>query len=269
MSDREVRARQVVYGPVSSWRLGRSLGVDALSTPSKTCSFDCLYCQLGPTVHSRIRRGKFVPAAAVRAQLSAVREVAIDAVTFSGIGEPTLASNLGELVTAAREAMPGHRLAILTNGSLIWRRNVRRELLAFDTVVVKLDAPTEPIFRMVNRPCGRVTLAQVVDGIERFRGLFAGKLALQMMFVAANKDRADEMATLARRLCPDEVQLNTPLRPCAVAPLSEVEMSVIEAEFVGLPVLNVYRADRPRVTFVDETETLRRRPAERREGGCA
>jgi len=110
-------------------------------------------------------------------------------------------------------------------------------------------------------------LAEILWGIRRFREEFQGKLALQMMFVEANRDRAEEMAEIARDLSPDEIQLNTPLRPNPERPLSPEEMEQIEAAFVGLPVLNVYKAARPEVVFLDEEETRRRRPqqeAERR-----
>jgi wyosine [tRNA(Phe)-imidazoG37] synthetase (radical SAM superfamily) len=108
-------------------------------------------------------------------------------------------------------------------------------------------------------------LAEVLWGIRRFREEFQGKLILQMMFVGANRDRAGEMAEIACDLSPDEVQLNTPLRPSPVLPLSPAEMDEVEAAFAGLPVLNVYKAARPEVAFLDEEETQRRRPLQKAE----
>ena len=262
----------IVYGPVPSWRLGRSLGVDAVSPPNKTCSFDCIYCQLGRTRHPLTERQVFVQPSQLRQELAEVGEIPIDYVTFSGVAEPTLAANLGELVAVVRERFG--RSAILTNSSLMKQGDVRQDLALFDVVVAKVDAPDELLYQQINRPFVDYTLAEVLWGIRRFREEFQGKLALQMMFVnselGANQDRAEEMAEIARDLSPDEVQLNTPLRPSPVPPLSPAEMDEIEAAFAGLPVLNVYKATRPEVVFLDEEETRRRRPrqeAEKRRGG--
>jgi len=249
-----------VYGPVPSWRLGRSLGIDAMSTKGKTCSFDCMYCQLGRTVHPLTTRQRFVEPEALRRELAQVGNVPVDTVTFSGVGEPTLAANLAELVVVGRETLPGRPVAILTNASLISREDVRRDLALFDVVVAKLDAASEELFRQINRSLVPCALDDIVVGLRRFRQAFGGKLALQMMFVEANRKWAAEMAALARSCAPDEVQLNTPLRPSPVPPLSPTEMEGIEAAFAGLPAVNVYKAKRPKVTPLDETETGRRRP---------
>jgi wyosine [tRNA(Phe)-imidazoG37] synthetase (radical SAM superfamily) len=255
----------LIYGPVPSWRLGRSLGVDAVSAPSKTCSFDCVYCQLGRTRHPLTERQVFVQPSQLRQELAEVGEISIDYVTFSGVAEPTLAANLGELVAVVRERF-AQPVAVLTNSSLMKRGDVRQDLALFDVVVAKVDAPDELLYQQINRPFVNDTLAEVLWGIRRFRDEFQGKLALQMMFVGQSpllrcrRDHAEEMAEIARDLSPDEVQLNTPLRPSPVPPLSLAEMDEIEAAFAGLPVLNVYRATRPEVVFLDEEETRRRRP---------
>jgi wyosine [tRNA(Phe)-imidazoG37] synthetase (radical SAM superfamily) len=257
---------RLIYGPVPSWRLGRSLGVDPVSAPSKTCSFDCIYCQLGRTRHPLTERQVFVQPSQLRQELAEVGDIPMDYVTFSGVAEPTLAANLAELVAVVRERFV-QPVAILTNSSLMKQGDMRQDLALFDAVVAKVDAPDELLYQQINRPFVNYTLAEVLWGIRRFRGEFQGKLALQMMFVEANRDRAEEMAEIARDLSPDEIQLNTPLRPNPERPLSPEEMEEIEAAFVGLPVLNVYKAARPEVVFLDEEETRRRRPqqeAERR-----
>jgi wyosine [tRNA(Phe)-imidazoG37] synthetase (radical SAM superfamily) len=139
---------------------------------------------------------------------------------------------------------------------------VCRDLDLFDIVVAKVDAPDEPLFQQINRPVVSDTLEDILWGVQRFREAFAGQLALQMMFVPTNRERAAEMAEIARRLRPDEVQLNTPLRPSPVPPLSSDAMDQVETAFAGLPVINVYKAARPEVATLDDTETRRRRPAE-------
>ena len=251
--------RSIVYGPVSSWRLGRSLGIDLLSTTTKTCSFDCVYCQLGAGQPADERR-ELVSIHEVAASLEEVRHVPADYATFSGMGEPTLARKLGEAIEIARSLL--HLpVAVLTNSSLLSREDVRQELARADVVVAKVDAPTEELFQQINRPCPSFHLADILNGISEFRRGFSGKLALQMMFVEVNKEYAAEMARIARDLLPDEVQINTPLRPCPVEPLSKEELDRIKREFSGLKrVVTVYEATTPEVVPLHREETLRRRP---------
>jgi len=255
----------IIYGPVPSWRLGRSLGVDLLPGDGKTCSFDCLYCQLGRTTRCLTERADFVPLDTVRRELERARGVAADYVTFAGMGEPTLASNLGEAIRLAR-AVLGLPVAVLTNSSLMAREDVREDLSGADVVVAKLDAPNERLFRRINRPSPDCRLQDVVRAISLFRAEYAGKLALEIMFVRANKASATEMATMARELSPDEVQINTPLRPCAVAPLAAKEIAAIRGQFADIAVLTVYEGARPVVMPLDVGETLRRRPTAARRG---
>jgi wyosine [tRNA(Phe)-imidazoG37] synthetase (radical SAM superfamily) len=249
----------IVYGPVPSWRLGRSLGVDLTLGDVKTCSFDCIYCQLGRTDRPLVERAQFVSLEALAAEMEAARGVGADYVTFSGMGEPTLAANLGEAIRLARRTL-GLPVAVLTNSSLMTRKDVREELACADVVVAKLDAPNQQLFERINRPVADVSLQDIVHAISLFKAEHKGKLALQMMFVRANKGLAAEMAALARRLAPDEVQINTPLRPSPVVPLTQAEMASIREHFRGIPVIGVYDTPRPTVTPLDIGETLRRRP---------
>ena len=250
----------IIYGPVPSWRLGRSLGIDLLSTRGKTCSFDCVYCQLGRTVHFVIERKEFVPISRLVVELESVRGVAADYATFSGVGEPTLARNLGQAIKIVKPVL-GLPVAVLTNSSLMPRQDVRQELARADVVVAKLDAPNEKLFRVINKPGSGYSLNEILQGIKRFRSEFSGKLALQMMFVEANKDYASEMARVAEQLSPDEVQLNTPLRPCAAKPLPPEDISAIRQAFLGFRnVLTVYGAPRPAVAPLNVEEIRRRRP---------
>jgi len=255
----------IIYGPVPSWRLGRSLGIDLLPGDGKTCSFDCVYCQLGRTTRPLAERAEFVSLEALAQELKGVRRIGADYVTFSGMGEPTLAINLGEAIRLARRTL-GLPIAVLTNSSLMPSADVRQDLGYADVVVAKLDAPNEELFRRINRPLVGYSLEEIVRAISSFRAGYQGKLALDMMFIRANKRLASEMAALARRLVPDEVQVNTPLRPCAVAPLIAEEIAAIRAEFGGLPVVTVYEAARPQVSPLDVDETLRRRPSARHPG---
>jgi wyosine [tRNA(Phe)-imidazoG37] synthetase (radical SAM superfamily) len=253
-------ANSIIYGPVPSWRLGRSLGIDLLSTREKTCSFDCVYCQLGKTVHPEVERKEFVSLDSLGRELKTAEGIAADYATFSGMGEPSLASNLGEAIKLVKSALK-LPVAVLTNSSLIPREDVRRELALADVVVAKVDAPTEELFRKINRPIRSQTLAEILKALQLFRETYHGKLAIQMMFFGANRGYAADMAKTAGPLSPDEVQINTPLRPCGVTPLSAEEVAAIEREFSNFRnVFTVYGALKPEVTPFDLTETLRRRP---------
>ncbi len=246
--------------------MGRSLGIDPVSTKSKTCSFDCVYCQLGHTVHPLTDRKEFVTVEEMVGELKKLELPPLDYVTFSGMAEPTLAKNLGELVTAVKEIL-SRPVAILTNSSLIIREDVRRDLTLMDLVVAKIDAPNEKLFRQINRPFTCHSLKDIIEGVRRFREEFGGMLALQMMFIEANAGYAKAMAAIARSLSPDEVQINTPLRPSPVPPLSPERIAAVEKEFHGLKIISVYRAARPEVSPLDEAETLRRRPQSETRGG--
>jgi len=209
-----------------------------------------------------IERKEFVPISRLVVELESVRGVAADYATFSGVGEPTLASNLGEAIEVVKSQL-GLPVAILTNSSLMPREDVRQRLARADVVVAKLDAPTEELFHTINRPVINYSLTEVLEGLRRFRLEFRGKLALQMMFVEANKECANDMAGIAELLSPDEVQLNTPLRPCAVSPLPPEEISRIRQAFSRFKnVLTVYEATRPEVVPLNVEETRRRRPEE-------
>ena len=250
----------IIYGPVPSWRLGRSLGVDLLPPGGKTCSFNCIYCQLGRTTTSTTERREFVSMAQLAEELQGVKGIVADYVTFSGTGEPTLASNLGQAIELAKSILP-LPVAVLTNSSLISREDVRRDLAKADVVVAKLDAHIQELFTQINRPVADLLLGDIVEGIRLFRREFKGKLCLQIMFIEANKGFAPEIAQIASSLSPDEVQLDTPLRPCPVEPLTPPQMASIKGNFDNLEnVLTVYEAPRPEVTPLNLDETLRRRP---------
>ncbi|MEA2075557.1 MAG: radical SAM protein [Euryarchaeota archaeon] len=255
-----------LYGPVASWRLGRSLGVDILSTTEKTCSFDCVYCQLGGTENKTAERKVYVRTDAIEREISEIADTiadTTDVITFAGMGEPTLGANLGEVAAAIRRQCPKTPIAILTNSALVTDKQVQEELKKLDIVVAKLDAPNQRIFELVNRPVtDEIRLEAIIKGLTEFRRGYKGKLCLQMMFIDENKESGAEMARIAQKIQPDEVQLNTPLRPCAVKPLSQEEMERIEKHFKGFKVSSVYEKMKPEVRVIDKVEVIKRRGAE-------
>lgn len=221
---------------------------------------NCVYCQLGRTTSTTIERGEFVSMARLTAELKEVRGINADYVTFSGTSEPTIASNLGQAIDLAKSIL--HLpVAVLTNSSLISREDVRGDLAKADVVVAKIDAHNQELFRQVNRPMAGLMLSDIITGIKLFKSRFAGKLCLQVMFIEANRIFAKEIAKIASYLSPDEVQLNTPLRPCPVKPLPPPQMASIKGDFHNFGnVVTVYEAPRPEVEPLNLQETLRRRP---------
>jgi len=224
--------RRSVYGPVASRRLGFSLGVDII--PFKTCTLDCVYCQLGSTGRTTVRRGRWFPPKEILAQ---VREALgsgqrIDAVTFSGSGEPTLCRDLGLLIRSIKK-MTKVPVVVLTNGTLLTRPDVRRELAAADVVVPSLDAVSAPLFRRVNRPHRSLDNRRIIDGLARFREEFAGEIRLEVMLVKGLNDTPAALRALeaaVARIRPDRIELNTVVRPPAdlgAAPLSAAALARI------------------------------------------
>jgi wyosine [tRNA(Phe)-imidazoG37] synthetase (radical SAM superfamily) len=250
---------KTVYGPVPSWRLGRSLGIDVICSEKKVCSFDCIYCQLGKTKIRTLDRQQFIELERLEQDLyNYLLEISADIFTLSGSGEPTLASNLVEVIELLRTftELP---LGILTNSSLITDPKVRKELYQLDVVVAKLDAKDQRTFELINQPLEGIKIDQIIDGLKKFRNNFQGKLAIQLMFVQENKGTAKDLAAVVSEIRPDEVQINTPLRPCNVPPLSESEINEIETHFQELNFESVYSSKKPEVKIVDENEMLFRR----------
>jgi wyosine [tRNA(Phe)-imidazoG37] synthetase (radical SAM superfamily) len=229
-----------VYGPVSSWRLGRSLGIDPVSTGrGKICSFDCVYCQAGPSDIITGKRKIFVPTRDILEEIKSLGPVKIDYITFSGASEPTLAKNLGEIIKGVKKIRK-EKVAVLTNSSLLDRKDVRKDLSCADFVAAKLDAHAAGVFKNMSRPEKKIKLKNILKGIKDFKSSFSGRFALQIMFTAGNKKYAEELAKLARDIAADEVYLNTPLRPSLVKPLSKKEMREIKKHFSGMEVITVY-----------------------------
>lgn len=254
---------QYIYGPVPSWRLGSSLGIDLLSQAEKICNFDCLYCQLGQNKKYTLERKAYVPIKEVIDELGELPDTNIDYITFSGRGEPTLAANLGEGIKAVK-LIRKEPVAVLTNGSLMGMDEVRKEIISADFVVAKLDAYSPESLREINRPAEGIEFGNVLEGIKTFKKSFKGKLALQMMFIDNNKNDVDKLIYLANYIKPDEVQVNTPLRPCGIKALTKEEILTIKNSFIasckGVNVVSAYdeRANKNIVSLSDE-DTLKRR----------
>ncbi|MBF0479389.1 MAG: radical SAM protein [Candidatus Omnitrophica bacterium] len=232
-----------------------SLGIDPLSTLHKTCNFDCSYCQLGPSEGIVSDRRVFVPAEDIMDEIHALpSDIKIDYYTFSGRGEPTLAKNIGEMIELIK-GVKERKVAVITNSTLLDRPDVRFELRKADFVLAKLDAFDEESFRAINQPHPSIKFNSFIQGIKDFRREFKNKLALQVMFTDVNKEHAEAVASICREIAPEEIQLNTPLRPSGVKPLEEGDMEKIKHIFSGLPVLMVYDVESLKFSPMDHKNT--------------
>ncbi len=252
------RKYKYIYGPVPSWRLGSSLGIDPVSKGRKICSFDCIYCQIGKTGLLTNERGIFINCKDIIEELDSLPPLKIDYITFSGAGEPTLAGNLGEMIKAVKQIRK-EKIAVISNSSLFYREDVRKDLQLADFVMAKFDAPTQGILTAINQPMKAINIEQIISGIKTFKETFRGRLALQIMFMEQNIKYAKEIAQIAKEIKPDEVQLNTPLRQCKVRPLTKSEMDNIERYFSGLNTVSVYNAKKKDTKPVSSEDTLKRR----------
>ena len=203
---------RAVYGPVKSWRFGMSLGIDPLFIDS-ICSFNCFYCQLGNIDQHTNERKVYVSTEKVVDDFKAVtRDNPFDVITYSGNGEPTLATNLQEMILAIKALTDAHQ-SILTNATTLLIPEVIEALCLLDKVSVKIDAGSENIFQRMNRPVAGITLQLVLDGIENLKKHFSGELEVQTMFSSVNISDLDNYIELLNSIKPDLVQLNTPTRP--------------------------------------------------------
>ena len=228
----------IAFGPVPSRRLGRSLGINNI--PAKVCSYSCIYCQLGKTIELTSKRRTFYTPEKVFMEVERrLREVKakgerVDYLTFVPDGEPTLDENLGVQIDLLQELKVP--IAILTNSSLLWREDVRAELLKLDLVSLKVDAVSERVWRRINRPEKSLRLENILDGILAFSKEFKGRLITETMLVEGiGYDREiEDIAEFLSRVRPDKAYVAIPTRPPAeswVKPAREETINKAFQEF--------------------------------------
>jgi wyosine [tRNA(Phe)-imidazoG37] synthetase (radical SAM superfamily) len=226
-----------LFGPVPSRRLGLSLGVDLI--PPKTCPFDCIYCEVGPTTVKTRARREYIPAAAIISELEEYFSGAgplPDYVTLAGSGEPTLNSGLGRIIARLKEISTAP-VAVLTNGALLNDPEVRLELRPADVILPSLDAVTPELFQAINRPVAGLPAAAMIAGLIALRSEYAGQIWLEVLLLRRLNDSPAELAKLKDALeliRPDKVHLNTAVRPVVedyALPLSTEELAKIAAFF--------------------------------------
>jgi wyosine [tRNA(Phe)-imidazoG37] synthetase (radical SAM superfamily) len=219
------------YGPVPSRRLGRSLGVDLI--PTKICTYNCIYCQIHKTTLRTLERREYVPASLI---LQDVREAlrdcgeAVDYISCSGSGEPTLNSAIGEIIEGIKE-LTRIPVAVITNSSLLHLKEVRQALLKADVIMPSLDAVTPAVFQAVNRPHPSLEIMEIIEGLAALRREYSGQIWLEILLCQGVNNGQAEIEGLQqaiRAIRPDRVQLNTVVRPAVEAYASALTMDQME-----------------------------------------
>jgi wyosine [tRNA(Phe)-imidazoG37] synthetase (radical SAM superfamily) len=210
----------IVFGPIPSRRLGRSLGINNI--PPKTCSYSCVYCQVGRTSSLTIKRKSFFnpediyKETAVKIKLLEDKGEKIDYITFVPDGEPTLDINLGASIKLLREF--GIKIAVITNGSMLWDDTVKKDLIIADLISIKIDSVFRGIWKKINRPHGELKLNNITRGILEFSGSYQGTLYTESMLVEELNDTVESLyltADFIKNLQPAKAYLLVPTRPPA------------------------------------------------------
>ncbi|GET28532.1 radical SAM protein [Prolixibacter sp. SD074] len=262
-----------LFGPVPSRRLGMSLGIDLI--PKKVCSLNCVYCEVGKTTKLTTDRLEYVKYDKVIAELKDFmsNNPTIDYITFSGSGEPTLNSRIGDVLNFVKDNYPDVKTAVLTNGTLLSDKNLRKELLKADVILPSLDAAGQEAFEKINRPAPELSLQNYIQGMIDFRKEYEGKIWLEVLFLKGYNDSKDELIRLKeaiKKIKPDSVQLNTLDRPGTVEgliPLTKEELQHI-IDFWGFSNVEIIASEVERTTIesyrsdVESAilETIARRP---------
>jgi len=225
-----VNRSKYLYGPVPSRRLGRSLGVDIV--PFKTCTLDCIYCQLGKTTRQTVQRKEYVPIDDILAELKTLLDAGLqtDYITIGGSGEPTLHSGLGRLISGIKKLTP-IPVAVLTNGTLFFLPEVRADCAAADVILPSLDAGDRAAFDKVNRPHDQITFDRLVDGLCALRKEYPGQIWLEVFCIERFNTGNPQLAKIAeavKKIRPDKVHLNTAVRPTAEPGVEKVAPEKLE-----------------------------------------
>ncbi|MBD3178161.1 MAG: radical SAM protein [Candidatus Latescibacteria bacterium] len=262
-----------LFGPVPSRRLGMSLGVDLV--PHKVCSLNCVYCECGRTTNLTLERKEYVPCREVTSELADFMKnnPAPDYITFSGSGEPALNSRIGEVLRFIKSSWPKLPVAVLTNGTLFFMKEVREELLPADLVLPSLDAASDKAFRRINRPFKSLNIEQYIEGLISFRKEYGGRIWLEVLIIPGYNDSRSELELLheaIRKISPDLVQLNTLDRPGAVEGLKPASREMLEDivrfwEMDNVEIIAAPASRREKKSYRPDTEsaileTVSRRP---------
>lgn len=262
-----------LFGPVPSRRLGMSLGVDLV--PHKVCSLNCIYCECGSTTNLTIERNEYVPYNEVIQELNRFLsdKPALDFITFSGSGEPTLNLRIGDILKFIKQNYPDIPVAVLTNGTLLNDKQVRGEIMDADLVLPSLDVASALSFRKINRPFNSLNIEDYINGLCEFRKEYQGKILLEVLIIPGYNNSKKDLKLLKEafnKIKPDSIQLNTLDRPGVIPGLKAAGKEELEqiADFWGLENIEIITATPSRKevkSFRDDVEsailgTIIRRP---------
>jgi wyosine [tRNA(Phe)-imidazoG37] synthetase (radical SAM superfamily) len=258
-----------IFGPVPSRRLGLSLGVDLI--PPKTCTYDCLYCEVGRTTCHIVNAEPFVPASEIADELEiALSKSSPDTITLAGSGEPTLNSEIEKIIASIRK-QTNIKIALLTNGSLFWKEEVLQRVMGVDIILPTLTTVFEETFRAIHRPCAELNVSRLISGLKDLRRRYNGLIFLEVVLLSGVNDTEREVEGLKgiiREISPDMVQLNTVIRPPSYSramPVQKESMEQIKnflgekAEIIAYPPLQKRIAENDS-TDVSIVEMAKRRP---------
>ena len=252
-----------LFGPVPSRRLGMSLGVDLV--PHKVCSLNCIYCECGSTKNLTIERKEYVPYNEVIQELKRFLSdnPALDYITFSGSGEPTLNSRIGDILKYIKQNYPDIPVAVLTNGTLLNDKQVREEILDADLVLPSLDVASDLSFRKINRPFNSLNIENYINGLCEFREEYQGKIWLEVLIIPGYNNSKEDLKLLKEafnKIKPDNIQLNTLDRPGVISGLKAAGKEELEqiADLWGLDNIEIIAEAPSRKevkSFRDDIET--------------
>jgi len=227
-----------IFGPVPSRRLGMSLGVDLV--PHKVCSLNCIYCECGKTNNLTVERKEYVSFDEVCKELDHYfsNNPDPDYITFSGSGEPTLNSRIGDILEFIKTKKPEVPVAVLTNGTLFSDKKVRDELLKADLILPSLDAASESAFEKINRPENSIEIDKYINGLIDFSNEYSGKIWLEVLIIPGFNDDTEDLKLLKDaigKIKPDRIQLNTLDRPGVIDNIYAVSRSGLQeiADFLA------------------------------------
>jgi wyosine [tRNA(Phe)-imidazoG37] synthetase (radical SAM superfamily) len=250
-----------VYGPVLSRRLGLSLAVSPI--PPRTCTYDCIYCQLGPTGRLQSKRESFYEKEKILAEIvSRAKDIKPDFISFVGDGEPTLNCDLGWLIREVKDRLD-FPVAVITNGSLLFRKDVRQDLQHADVVIPSLDAGNDKTFNRINRPHCSIDFGSVVGGQAEFRSDYPGQVWMETMLVKEVNDSEEELLDIKEALAiikPDRIYLMTSIKPPAESWVELPDAASIERarKIVNraVPIVNVEEGEINSAGFSDAGQAI-------------
>lgn len=231
----------IIYGPILSRRLGRSLGINLLGTESKVCSFNCIYCQYGPAkAVDSVRESVSLPSndeILIEVETALKKPRTIDFLTFSGNGEPTLHPDFPMIVQGVKslrdKIRPDARLAILSNSSGVIQPGIVSALKQLDAPMMKLDAGDEQTFNAINRPAQSIRFWDIVEGLSKLPKLIIQSLLFDGEISNVREKPFTNLVKVLMDLNPEEIHIYSIARPTAdagVIPVHPKKLQEIELE---------------------------------------